>query len=184
MRTASFRFSSVLMLMFHTCYFPSLSWWIVLQPHKDVDWTPSNTICGKTLIWIQDEEDGKCLGTNGFGECGDVNLWQIWGSEGAYILEHYVGEDDGIHSQCLVEIGQFLGILNPRIVLEQCSKKKGASWNFSFSQGKLSNNASPGRCLYRLGNKATSQPCRKGFTSLVPVLLSENLYSEVSVTTH
>ena len=171
MRTASLRFMCLVLLMFNTFYFPSLSWWIMLQAHHEEDWLPSESICGKNLIWIQDEEDGACLGPHGFGECGDVNLWQIWGNEGSYTLEHFIAESNGGDAQCLTKFNNILPFVSSGIGLTKCSKKASVTWDFSFSLGQLSNNAWPKQCLHRHENEATTQTCSHGFTPLVPVLL-------------
>eukprot|EP01041_Mallomonas_annulata_P004315 gene4315-8582_t len=174
-KKASIRFASLLSLILNACYMPSRSWWILLQSnHHDHD-IPIENFDGKNLIWIQDEEDGKCLGPNGFGECGDLNLWEIWGSEGGFTLEHHsVGIEDDIDRKCLArEYG--LGY-KTKAHLQKCEKNPAASWDFSFTLGQLSNGKRLKRCLYREGNTAYVQACITGYTSLTPILHESQLH--------
>mmetsp|Transcript_5304 Transcript_5304/g.5457 ORF Transcript_5304/g.5457 Transcript_5304/m.5457 type:complete len:604 (+) Transcript_5304:114-1925(+) len=183
-KKSSLRFTSLLALIINACYMPSQSWWLLFQSeqeHPDILENTSRT--GKNLIWVMDEDDGKCLGPSGFGECGDLNLWEVWGSESIYILEHYAAEMENHDGMCLARYSSFGP--SSKVGLQSCLKNKAAIWKFSFALGRLSNgNSFSRRCIRRIGNSAVAGSCDAGYTSLTPILHDNRLVSNPAAPHH
>lgn len=158
--------------MMYQVHITSISWWNIFEnPHDDILETQTNN-----FIWIVDETDGKCLGGHGFGECGPLNLWEIWGLDGAYTLEHHVDSAlETIDSECLGRNVKWLAKTKAGLV--KCSKSIILQWNFSLSSGQLSNGPGSKQCLRRVGNDAFIQPCSKGYTAVVPLIFDQQMYS-------
>jgi hypothetical protein len=151
--------------------------------------TSSTSFVANETLWLRDEASGQCLGAHGhFGECGDQSLW-VWNSLGGDVLLQSAHSWDPFSlnfdkAEC---IGRKRSLLKKdELQLLPCAHAplSRTMWTFDEQSGRLADTSSlvakarGPSCVINApgtgpgGEARILQNCRKGYTSLKPVVFN------------
>mmetsp|Transcript_34541 Transcript_34541/g.35210 ORF Transcript_34541/g.35210 Transcript_34541/m.35210 type:complete len:290 (-) Transcript_34541:197-1066(-) len=128
---------------------------------------------GNTPFFLQDPQDGMCLGPDGFTLCNELALWILTKRQGkkTYSLVSLMNPNQ--NQMCLERKSSLLGLIGTdRVGMGPCSTSSAKSWLFEFIDSKHVKLSTNNQCLVRHAkkykNSASFQSCKKGVA--IPLL--------------
>jgi serine/threonine-protein phosphatase 6 regulatory ankyrin repeat subunit B len=120
---------------------------------------------GPPSFFLQDINDGQCLAGDKYKRCGLDTLWFVTGKPGSYQIHHRPLSDDEddvclSRDQCQQDASD--------LKLKECTHCGAKKWNIlgDADTGYVLTEDGNKNCLKRVGDKATTIKCDKGYTGV------------------